>query len=196
MDSYLFQVPKLKVFGLDAGESDRFGHTFGGPPRHKGIVPRRGKQPVHLVYCLNTADRKVGVKIPGVRWLPLYHGFVYDWCGLGYRVVSDTAIEILHMETLDIPEDFPYENYPSVFPLFPVSVCETTFDASKPGHALTFSGVFGFDWVAKKNRPKMYKFLAKKFREFNFEGGDPPDSFEELAKEFEYPFMQGRPDSK
>jgi hypothetical protein len=59
------------------------------------------------------------VRIPGVQWLPLDHGFVYDHYGLGYRVVSDDRIEVLHLKSNDAPDDFPYEAYPAAFPQTP-----------------------------------------------------------------------------
>ncbi len=144
-------------------------------------------------------DPKVGVSIPAVRWLPLYHGFVYDGCGLGYRVVSDSKIEILHLDSpLKIPKEFPYKDYPSAFLQFSVKICDTKFNAKDPKQALEYSGIFGFDWVPESNRAKMYKFLAKEFRadQWMDPPPEPPESFEELAKQFERPFMQGRPNSK
>src|SRR6266852_5867761 len=148
VNSSLFQVPALKVFGLAAGKRDRFGHTFGGASKHDGVLPKGGKQPLHLLYSLNMDDPKVGVRIPAVRWLPLYHGFVYDGCGLGYRVVSDSKIEILHLDSpLKIPKEFPYKDYPSAFPQFSVKICDTKFNAKDPKQALEYSGIFGFDWV-------------------------------------------------
>jgi hypothetical protein len=197
MNTHLYQVKKLKVFGIEPGKAGEYGHTFGGPAQHEGIIPKGGKQPLHLTYCLNTADPKVGIKISGVRWLPLYNGFVYESCGLGYRVVSDTEIEILHMESLNILVDFPYEKYPSVFRKVSVNLCEMAFDPKNLEHAITFSGIFGFDRVPKRERAKMYSLLAETYREINLYGDDePPGTFEELARWFEFPFMQGRPDSK
>lgn len=196
MNTFLYQVPKLRVFGIEAGKPARYDHTFGGPPQHEGVVPKGGTHALHLLYSLNTDDPGVGIKIPGVRRLPLYHGFVYDHCGLGYRVVSDTEIQILHLESLSVPDAFPHEDYPVAFRKASVQICKTHFNHKDTEHAIAFAGVFGFDWVPKRERPKMHKILAEKYPNYSIDDDEPPESFEELAKAFESPFMQGRPDSK
>src|SRR2546425_608528 len=82
-----------RVAAADAGERSRYGHTFGGPPRHDGA-----RMSARLHYNFNTDDPKFGFQMPGVRWLPLYwapsvcltrHGH------FAYRVLSDDKIEIL-----------------------------------------------------------------------------------------------------
>ena len=67
-------------------------------------------------------DPLVPVRIPRVRYLPLYYSFVYNAGAVGYQVVSDTEINILYLETTKVEPNFPYENYPAAFPETPVSL--------------------------------------------------------------------------
>jgi hypothetical protein len=84
-----------------------FEHRFGGPPIHQGTTPPGSKQPLHLLYTFDIADPLVPVKIPHTRYLPLYYCFSYNAGAVGYRVVSDEAIEILCLEEKRAQRDFP-----------------------------------------------------------------------------------------
>ncbi len=195
----LFDVPRQKVYGIEPGRPGRFLHSFGGPARHRGAVPARCRQPLHLVYTLDLSDRRVGVTVPGVRLLPLYHGFVYENCALGYRVVSDEEIEVLHLPSRRVSKDFPDRDYPREFAPVPVVLRDQKFDRSDPEDILRLVGVFGVDRVPEGARPALRKLLKKEYREYAalFETAEDgtPDTLEGLARPFDYPFQQGRPDS-
>ena len=108
-----------------------FQHTFGGTPTHRGIKPRGSSQPLHLLYTFDMKDPLVPIRMRGVRYLPLYYGFVYNAGAVGYRVVSDDEIQILYMETKRVEPDFPYENYPGEFPEVPVSLTPISYEDHK-----------------------------------------------------------------
>jgi hypothetical protein len=113
------------------GVPGSFDHRFGGTPVHRGIKPRGGSQPLHLLYTFDTKDPLVPVRVPRVRYLPLYYCFTYNAGAVGYRVVSDAEIEILYMETKKVQPDFPYENYPIEFPETPVSLTPISYEDHK-----------------------------------------------------------------
>jgi hypothetical protein len=189
--SALFQVSSRQVYALETGKADHYKHTFGGASRHSGVVPAGGKQPLHLLYSLDTSDPKLTLKIPGVRWLPLYHGFIYDNRDVGYRVLSDSAIEILHVETTEIAKDFPYANYPTAFPKLPAWLSDSVFDPTEPVDVFLYRTVFGYEWLTADQRDALHQFMATSYREI--EEHEPPETFEELAEEHRWYLFSNPP---
>ncbi|HTB84539.1 MAG TPA: hypothetical protein VK742_12865 [Candidatus Sulfotelmatobacter sp.] len=115
-----------KVARVVEGTDEQFRHIFGGPRLHSGTTPLGCDAPLHLLYVFDTEDPAFPLKVPGIRYLPLYYSFPYNAGACGYRLVSETEIEVLYMETKEVERDFPYENYPSEFPerevrLLPIS---------------------------------------------------------------------------
>ena len=110
---------------------DSFHHRFGGPPVHRGVKPHRNGQPLHLLYNFDCKDPLVSIRVAGVRYLPLYYCFPYNAGAVGYRVISDTEIEILYMETKEVMPNFPYENYPDEFPETRVSLMPISYEEHK-----------------------------------------------------------------
>src|SRR5215211_6360025 len=108
-----------------------FHHRFGGTPAHRGIKPRGNTQPLHLLYTFDTKDPLVPLRIPRVRYLPLFYCFPYNAGAVGYQVVSDSEINILYMETKHVEPDFPYENYPNEFPEIPVALTPISYEHHK-----------------------------------------------------------------
>lgn len=98
-----------KVSRVVEGTDDQFLHVFGGRRQHKGATPQGCKMPLHLLYTFDTTDPAFPIKVPGIRYLPLYYSFPYNAGACGYRVKSDTEIEVLYMETKEVEPDFPYE---------------------------------------------------------------------------------------
>lgn len=111
--------------------SGDFQHRFGGTPAHRGIKPRGSSQPLHLLYTFDTKDQLVPVRVPRVRYLPLFYCFPYNAGAVGYQVLSDSEIEILYMETKQVEPNFPYENYPNEFPEMPVSLTPISYEEHK-----------------------------------------------------------------
>lgn len=110
---------------------DSFHHRFSGPPVHRGVKPHRNGQPLHLLYNFDCEDPLVPIRVAGVRHLPLYYCFPYNAGAVGYRVKSDTEIEILYMETKEVMPHFPYEDYPDEFPEVRVSLMPISYDDTK-----------------------------------------------------------------
>jgi hypothetical protein len=140
-----------------------FNHSFGGPPVHRGSKPRGSSQPLHLLYTFDTKDPSVPVRIPRVRYLPLYYCFPYNAGALGYRVVSDAEIYILYMETKRVQPDFPYENYPSEFVKTPVSLTPISYEDHK---TLVY-------YVTLEDNNLQRKYLSKEDKEFLAQSGYP-----------------------
>jgi hypothetical protein len=120
-----------KVARVVEGADRNFRHVFGGPSKHKGVTPKGCDLPLHLVYSFDTADPAFPLQIPGIRYLPLYYSFPYNAGACGYRVKSETEIEVLYMETRKAETDFPYANYPSVFPERQVYLSPISYDQHK-----------------------------------------------------------------
>lgn len=108
-----------------------FHHSFGGTPAYRGIKPRGNSRPLHLLYTFDTKDPLVPVRVPRVRYLPLFYCFPYNAGAVGYQVVSNSEIKILYMETKQVEPDFPYENYPNEFPETPVSLTPISYEDHK-----------------------------------------------------------------
>ena len=113
------------------GATSSFHHRFGGSPLHRGIVPNGNSQPLHLLYTFDTTDPLFPVRLPHARYLPLFYCFPYNAGDVGYRVISDDEIEILHMQNEYVERDFPYENYPNEFPETPVSLVPISYEEHK-----------------------------------------------------------------
>lgn len=113
-------------------ESSAYGHTFGGEPGYRGTIPAGGSKAVHLLFRLNLRDSLMPIRLGDLQWLPLFYPFHYDACGMGYRVVSETEIKILMIETTtQSVSDFPYADYPDSFPLAPVDLAPISYDEVK-----------------------------------------------------------------
>ena len=108
--------------GSGDGYKTEYGHTFGGPPRHEGVVFNGCDKPWHLLFNLNLDDPHLRLKIPGLKWLPLYNALQYDSAYIQYRVLSDSEIQIVHQSKTVWTPDFPFPNYPPHLPLLHAEV--------------------------------------------------------------------------
>jgi hypothetical protein len=120
-----------KVARVVEGNDKSFRHLFGGPAKHKGAIPKGCKVPLHLVYTFDTADPALPLQIPGIRLLPLYYSFPYNGGACGYRVKSETEIEVFYMENKKVEKDFPYADYPSQFPERSVRLASISYEEHK-----------------------------------------------------------------
>jgi hypothetical protein len=112
------------VSDLREWEQSPYKTSFGGPPRHEGVVPAGCSRPLHLLFNLDLSDPCCRIDFPNVRFLPLYYAFQYDASALWYCVVSDTAIEIVHQAKTVWLDDFPFKGYPAEFPPSAIEVGE------------------------------------------------------------------------
>jgi hypothetical protein len=189
MSLALFHPETRRVFRGKRGRQSRYGHTFGGAADYAGLVAHK-RQPPALLFRLNTADPAVGVTLPGAQWLPLLCAIRYGACDLGYRVVSDQEVTILHQAEKKAWDGFPRDAYPEKLPVQPVALEETAYDPDKVEHGLFYAGVFGYRALS----PEQYARLVR-----HVETEDLPDLFGwESAEAYleegnSLPFVQGRP---
>ena len=104
---------------ISENSQGEYAHRFGGPPRHRGIVPPGQSYPIHLFYEFDLNDPVLPYHLPGIRWLPLYNAIRYTIprsLPFQYRVISDEEIEIFNGEGWTFEEAFPYRDYPQIFP--------------------------------------------------------------------------------
>ncbi|GDY21705.1 hypothetical protein LBMAG56_30520 [Verrucomicrobiota bacterium] len=146
-----------KIARVVEGADQRFRHVFGGPAKHKGVTPKGCKQPLHHLYTFDTADPAFPVQIPGIRFLPLYYSFPYNAGACGYRIKTETEIEVLYMETKKVERDFPYPDYPSQFPKLRVHLAPISYEQHK---SLVFYLEAGIEALSDADR----KFIAKDCR--------------------------------
>jgi hypothetical protein len=103
-------------------EMSQYQHSFGGPPRHDGVIHSGCSRPLHMLFNIDLADPHCRLALPQARILPLYYGFQYDSTPLWYRVTSDSAIEIVRQDRTRWLDDFPYKGYPEMFRELPFAV--------------------------------------------------------------------------
>ena len=87
-----------RAFRLASSTDGR--HRFGGPVRHKGIVPNGCDVPLQLVVELDLTDELVPIAADRpLNTLPLLYPFKYGGGGpvVQYSVISDSEIRILYM---------------------------------------------------------------------------------------------------
>jgi hypothetical protein len=120
-----------KVARVVEGADEQFFHVFGGPRQHKGATPQGCEVPLHLLYTFDTTDPTFALQIPGIRYLPLYYSFMHNAGACGYRIKSETEIEVLYMETKKVQRGFPYEHYSSEFPERRVRLVPISYEQHK-----------------------------------------------------------------
>lgn len=94
---------------------------FGGPCEKYPSGIEHGPQPLHHVATLwrHHLPFLLEQYIPE---LPLFYGFCFDGCRLRYRVGdNEQSVTLLELEPTESAEDFPYQNYPGMFPYYPVA---------------------------------------------------------------------------
>jgi hypothetical protein len=171
-----------------------FGHTFGGELSEFGIRCINLEQPLHVLYHLNLSDPAVGVKLPGVKWLPLLYGFAYaTYDGMIiYRVVNDTEVELIAPADPQYDPDFPYDNYPKSFPQSAVSFAREPYDPTIAEDALSLAAVFGVDRLSEREMQRAVAIIEREgWRTDEFYSARRPQDF--IRSDYRLPFMQGAP---
>jgi hypothetical protein len=193
MEFAIFHHDPNRIFSGKRGVKGPFGHRFGGPADYSGLAAYKAQPPVHLLFRLNTADARVGVTIPGATWLPLLCAIRYGACDLGYRVLSDDRVHILHQSVTKAWKGFPSADYPAVLPGKPVGFGEVGYDPADPHDALCFSGVFGYDALTTEQYAALSRVVVE---EGLYDPDDPMDyeTPEDFVREgIAFPFVQGPP---
>lgn len=189
----IFHQAERRIFRGERRAGPTFGHMFGGAADYVGLSTSGKQPPVHLLLRLDMSDPSVGVTMPGIRWLPLLCAIRYGACDLGYRVVSDTEVAILHRGEKRPWDAFPYDGYSEKLPAEPIDINEGRYDPADPKEALSYAGVFGYDALSPEQFEELARFVVR-------EGIFDPDIFlewetpEAFLEDNCWPFQQGKPE--
>jgi hypothetical protein len=166
MDVYLWNIPNRKYCEVDhwKGADNPYQHSFGGPVRHRGTtMPEVGRE-VHLLYNFDLTDPKLGLKIPHLRWLPIYYPFRNNDGGFSYRVVSDDEIVPLTKPWTKADgkrKDF-FQDFPAPFRKRYIHLRERAYDSRDPIDVSLFAPMFGLDpGLTAAQKRKLYKALEQ-----------------------------------
>lgn len=139
-DVDMFDLAARRVLGVTLTQRRSQRHRFGGLARHRGILPEGCKRPLVLLHDFDMSDPVLRfLTIPGVSRLPLYYPF-FQQPYVGYRVISDTEIQILTegLEDWDIlPSDGPIH-----YPERAARVQDLGLSPDDPDILILYSGIF------------------------------------------------------
>jgi|GEM_PF-1739766 len=193
--SYLFGEYRIATATATAGRGP-FAHTFGGSHDRAGVSRAAcGGILLHLLYRFDTTDPAVPVRVPGVRWLPLYYCFDFRANDVGYRLLSDG--ELVTFFPTDDPnvsseESWPGDDYPAEFPQREVAVAPHPFNPAQLDDAYNWAGVFGIDRLSARDRQRAKTRAVRLAEGLGFAA---PETDEEIAAALSFPFAQGKPDA-
>jgi hypothetical protein len=182
-----------RIAAVTSGRS-RFGHTFGGPPDRKGTsrADCNGIL-IHLLHRFDLSDPLIPIKIPGIRWLPLYYCFDFRVNVLGYRLTSDESLLTFFPtddENVSDDESWPDEDYPLEFPKSTVKLSAFDYDPTNLEDAYIWSGVFGIRKLSSEDQAAARKRVVE---EMDGLGLGPVETEEDFEDALQWPFMQGKP---
>lgn len=166
--------------------ADKYRHSFGGPPRHDGVVLPVLGLPAHLLFCFNLKDPQLGLHIPSLRWLPIYYAFANDEGEFCYRVPSDDRIEILEKpfrSRLDKDTVAFYDSFPPHFRKRKMAVQLSDYDPKDPDELAQYGPVFGAGHLTETEKLAVKREIEENYTGmiFDLTGGEPPySSLEEL----------------
>src|SRR5947209_4493493 len=139
-----FLFGDLTIATTSSGQG-RYGHTFGGPHDRKGASRDDcDGLLIHLLHRFDLNDPAIPVRIPGVRWLPLYYCFDFRANHLGYRLLSDELLETYFPSddsNVTAHEEWPDENYPPEFPQSRMKIAAYDYDPTNLEDAYSWAGV-------------------------------------------------------
>lgn len=188
----IFHPETRRLFRARRGKQSPFNHSFGGAVDYSGLACFPPEPPVHLLFRLNTDDAAVGVQLSQSKWLPLLCAIRYGACDLGYRVISDQEVEILHQKESRAWPEFPYEGYPEKLPPQPVLLEEIPYDPGSPRDALVYAGIFGYDALTSNQRARLALFVVEEgIYDPEVDNEETPEAFLEANT---WPFVQGLPE--
>src|ERR1039457_1198073 len=95
------------------------GSYFGGPIEDSITGIKHGPHRIHHIATLNGHCVKPLWDVVGVFQLKLLYGMSYDGCHMKYRN-SSAGVEVLEMKPSTSAADWPYSNYPTYLPYFPL----------------------------------------------------------------------------
>jgi hypothetical protein len=198
MYAYLFNRAMTERFLLDviSYDMDEYKHTFGGVVSYQGIVPPNSELPAALLFRFDLRDPSVGVKIPRVRWLPIFYPFGNLGGAFIYRVISNRAIEILSnpypksMYRRGVKRDA----FPTDLPKQHVELLPTGYDPRDPEDVDYCGAVLGIDGLTPRERTtllrKMNQMYVKRYDDVYEPERHHCKSLDDLVPEC-CPFTQG-----
>ncbi len=163
-DFRLFNRKKPEVytaFPCDPAFTE-YAHTSGGTSERDGEVPpSRSTERVHLFYEFNLADPLVDLPSPRpeITRLPFYYALGNTGGMFKYRLVSDTAIEMLsdpYPKARYVPKP-----YPKPFPREPIYLQPMGFDAKDPEWLWDYGAVLGIDSLNARQQKAVRKRLEE-----------------------------------
>ena len=179
-------------------ESSPFGHRFGGPIEHDGVSEGECGFPCQMLYHLSADDPYLRIRIPGVKWLPLYYSFCFEnrTMRTSYRVVSESrVVTYFDQPPSAVPagDRFPWGDSPREFPEAPVALQPIPFDATNRKDVRQYAGVFGIGRLSAADKQE----LLEEFRsEWDSWSPDPwSGPMEGLLEAMGGPCPQGPPRS-
>ena len=205
-NTQLFNRSKSEVYQLLPCEpaDSEYKHTFGGEPRRKGAILPNSARRVHLFYEFDLTDPLVEIwpPRPEITRLPLY-------CPLGnaggyftYRVVSDTAIQILS-KPYPLKRYVP-KPYPKPFLQESVYLQPIDYDPKDPEWLWNYGGIIGVGKLtAKEKKATKKKLESWHLKTFDYPlierydawyGEEEEPDLDELVRIFT-PFTQGMPEA-
>lgn len=193
MTTFLFGDRTIAAVTSGVGEYD---HTFGGPPDRAGTSRREcfGLH-IHLLHRFELTDPAVPISVPGVRRLPIYYCFDFRVNDLGYRLLSDDALEAFipaDDENVAAVESWPGDGYPMEFSRSAVSVAQYPYDPTDLDDAYAWAGVFGIDQLSPADQAVAKQRVAELAEGL---GMYPPETAEEFHDALSLPFAQERPNN-
>lgn len=186
----IFHLESHRLFHGTRGEKSPFRHKFGAAADYAGLTKYQRQPPVHLLFRLNTADPAVGVTLAGVQWLPLLCAIRYLACDLGYRVLSDSRVKILHQTEKKAQTVYPYEDYPEKLPPKSLAFREGSYNPRTIKDGLNYAGVFGYEALSAKQYSRLLRRVEKE-RLPEMLGWESAEAYLEQGNSS--PFVQGRP---
>lgn len=103
----MIEIVKAGCFPLEKKKGGP--HCTGGAAKHKGVLPRGSKVPVHRLLSLDLSDPDCPIRADGLKMLPLYYPLKYGFGGpsMQYEIISDDEIRIIHLSDPE-PDEDPY----------------------------------------------------------------------------------------
>jgi hypothetical protein len=193
LTTFLFGQGRIAAAVSGRGKYD---HTFGGPHDRKGAGREacRGVL-IHLLHRLDLTDPSIPIAVPGVCWLPLYYCFDFRVNDLGYRLLSDDAIEVFiptDDPNVSDEEEWPGDGYPSEFPRSGIRIDHHDYDPTDLEDAYRWAGVFGISKLSSRDQAAAKRRAAEQAELF---GSFTPEMDEEFEEALSSPFPQGRPNT-
>jgi hypothetical protein len=97
--------------------------AFGGqPPFAMPSIPETILAADKLHYVGHVSSHDIPPLARHLSAIPLFYGFTFDGCLLRYEVESQSKVNLLDLSPPRPSADFPYTNYPDVFPRIPLKL--------------------------------------------------------------------------